>query len=95
MIKKISVFLLLICIFLSCFCFVNAANVNMDLNTANNTIDANTITNTNSNSVRVSGLDALPEAQLGLTNILCILLIVVGILLLLLGIAILIRLKNG
>ena len=42
----------------------------------------------------VSTLNSLPEAELGLTNILSIILIVIGILLILLAIAIIIRLKN-
>ena len=51
--------------------------------------------NTNAgNSAVVSTLSNLPEAQLGLTNILNIILIVIGVLLILLAIAIIIRLKH-
>lgn len=50
-------------------------------------------TNTN-NSTSVSTLDQLPESGLGLNNIINIILIVIGVLLILLGIAILIRLKK-
>lgn len=45
-------------------------------------------------SVSITDLNNLPESGLGLTNILNIFLIVVGILLILLAIAILIRLKH-
>ena len=48
----------------------------------------------NDNTSIESIYNNLPESQLGLANILNILLIVVGVLLILLGIAILIRLKN-
>ena len=46
------------------------------------------------NSASVSTLDELPESGLGLNNIINIILIVIGVLLILLGIAILIRLKQ-
>jgi hypothetical protein len=49
---------------------------------------------TNSTSQVVTTYDSLPESELGLTNILYILLIVVGVILILLGLAILFRLKN-
>lgn len=44
-------------------------------------------------STRVNTLSSIPEANLGLNNILCIILIAIGILIILLAIAILIRLK--
>ncbi len=52
-----------------------------------------TTTNSN-NSASVSTLNQLPESSLGLNNIINIILIVIGVLLILLGIAILIRLKK-
>lgn len=75
-------------------------------NTSNTQVSTNTTTNTNSQTTntistitpstqtRVS-VSELPEANLGLTNILNIILIVVGALLILLSIAILIRLKGN
>ncbi len=51
-------------------------------------------TNYASSSSTVSTLNQLPEAGLGLTNVVNIILIVIGVLLILLGIAILIRLKH-
>lgn len=51
-------------------------------------------TNYASSSSTVSTLNQLPEASLGLTNVVNIILIVIGVLLILLGIAILIRLKH-
>lgn len=47
-----------------------------------------------SGSSTISSLSSLPESDLGLTNILCIILIVIGVLLILLAIAIIIRLKS-
>ena len=47
----------------------------------------------NSNA-RINTISSIPEANLGLNNILCIILIAIGILIILLAIAILIRLKN-
>ena len=49
---------------------------------------------TTNNSASVSTLNELPESGLGLNNIINIILIVIGVLLILLGIAILIRLKQ-
>lgn len=87
--------------------FVLATEVNMNLtNTANldaansqatTTSDTTTLPQTyssSSSSTVTSTLNSLPEAELGLTNILSIILIVIGVLLILLAIAILIRLKN-
>ena len=62
-----------------------ASSVNMNLG---NNSSSSTTTTTTSSSVTTS------EFDLELTNILCIVLIVVGFLLILLGIAILIRLKK-
>ena len=78
----------------------NSQTNNSTNNTTQNT-SSNTATNTNSsvpttsttNSATVSSISNLPEANLGLSNILNIILIVLGILLILLGIAIFIRLK--
>ena len=53
----------------------------------------NNIMEFNTSSATVS-TNSLPESNLGLSNILNILLIVIGILLVLLGIAIIIRLKK-
>ena len=58
-----------------------------------NTTSTNT-TSTNTTSATVSTLSSLPESELGLTNILNILLITVGVLLILLGIAIIIKLQK-
>ena len=81
MFKKIYIVLLLVCL------FVCASDINMNLQN-------NTTTSGASNTASpLNALSSLPEASLGLTNILNILLIVVGVLLILLAIAILIRLK--
>ena len=60
----------------------------VDMNLGNNTSSTNSASSTLSSTVTTSDFD------LELTNILCIALIVVGVLLILLGIAILIRLKR-
>ncbi len=49
--------------------------------------------NINSNA-RINTISSIPEANLGLNNVLCIILIALGILIILLAIAILIRLKK-
>lgn len=72
--------------------FVQATNIDMNLS-PDNSITTVPQTYTSSGSL-VSSLNSLPEAELGLTNILSILLIVIGVLLILLSIAILIRLKH-
>ncbi len=88
---------------------MNLSNTNISTNSSSiqNTNTAisnnnNTIGNTTNNyyspvsddySVSLGTMNDLPENELGFTNILNIILIVVGILLILLGIAIMIRLK--
>lgn len=44
-------------------------------------------------SAKVSALSSIPEANLGLNNILCVILIAIGVLIILLAIAILIRIR--
>ena len=72
--------------FVSFSTFVYAGDINMNLQNSNTSVESNT-------SSPLNDLSSLPEASLGLTNILNILLIAVGILLILLAIAILIRLR--
>lgn len=72
---------------------------NSNTNTSNNNIDNNNSMMTNTTSTSGSTQSAtvtnsIPESDLGLSNILNIFLIVIGILLILLSIAILIRLKK-
>lgn len=59
-------------------------------NTASN---SSTNTSTYQSNARVSTVFSIPEANLGLNNVLCVILIAIGILLILLAIAILIRSK--
>ena len=68
------------------------AATNSDLSNA--TLSGSTQSSTES-SANVSNLSALPESDLGLTNILNIILIAIGFILILLAIAILIRLFHG
>ena len=72
----------------------NASNTSNNSNTTNSTnTQANTSSSSSSastNSVTVQG--GLPESNLGISNILSIILIAIGVLLILLAIAILIRL---
>lgn len=83
----------------------NVSNTNIISNTISNDTSSNTSANTNaisgtsdstteSGTATFSNVSSLPESELGLTNILNILLITVGVVLILLSIAILIRLKN-
>ncbi len=83
MFKKIYI---IIFMFVSFSTFVYAGDINMNLQNSNTSVESNT-------SSPLNALSSLPEASLGLTNILNILLIAVGILLILLAIAILIRLR--
>ena len=87
MFKKIYIIIfILIFMFVSCSTFVYAGDINMNFQNSNTSVESNT-------SSPLNALSSLPEASLGLTNILNILLIAVGILLILLAIAILIRLR--
>ena len=87
MFKKIYIIIfILIFMFVSCSTFVYAGDINMNLQNSNTSVESNT-------SSPLNALSSLPEASLGSTNILNILLIAVGILLILLAIAILIRLR--
>lgn len=74
------------------------SNTNTDnTNNTNSNITSNTNSSTtsgNASSTSATVTNSLPESDLGLSNILNILLIVIGILLVLLSIAILIRLKK-
>lgn len=87
--------------------FVQATEINMNLTNTANIDNTNSQTNTTSNTTTLpqtyssstgstvtSTLNSLPEANLGLTNILSIILIVIGVLLILLAIAIILRLRN-
>lgn len=76
-------------------------NSSSNINPSNNTNDNSTnssYTNTNSSSTNSSPsatvTNSMPESDLGLSNILNIFLIVIGVLLILLAVAILIRLKK-
>ena len=75
---------------------MNSSALNSNTSSSSNTSSTNT-SNTNSsktNSSTLSSTVTTSDFDLELTNILCIALVVVGILLILLGIAILIRLKR-
>lgn len=66
----------------------NSSNVSNSTNSTNTT--ASSTSSANTNSITVQG--GLPESDLGISNILSIILIAIGVLLILLAIAILIRL---
>ena len=75
----------------------NTSNTNSsNTNTSNtsNTSNKSTSSTSTTNSSTLSSTVTTSDFDLELTNILCIVLIVVGVLLILLGIAILIRLKR-
>lgn len=101
-IKLFSIILIIFSIFIS-FYSVYASNIDMNLVsneiTSNEIIDAN-ITDTETQSpsdldsiLSASSVGAVTEEGLGLSNILSILLITVGVVLILLAIAIIVRLK--
>ena len=70
---------------------MNSSALNSNTSSSSNTSSTNT---SNTNSSTLSATVTTSDFDLELTNILCIALVVVGILLILLGIAILIRLKR-
>lgn len=79
---------------LLCFCLNSVFATNTARNTQeNNTATTNSSTSTSQSTTTVTTLDDIPESNLGLTNILNILLITVGVVIIFLAIAILIRLK--
>lgn len=79
---------------LLCFCINSVFATNTARNTQeNNTTTTNSTTSTSQSTTTVSTLDDIPESILGFTNILNILLITVGVVIIFLAIAILIRLK--
>lgn len=105
--KIMLVTLLLVFLVFSGNCF--AVNIDMNLasnladgdtNVVNNNVSSNTsvttstTTDVDTDSATFSNLSSLPEAELGLTNVLNILLIAVGFVLILLAIAILIKIKK-
>ena len=107
MLKIIKIFILAFIISLFSYNYVYAMDINMNLSNNNSSTNSSSIQRTNttinnttnnnsylpvSDDYSVS-LSSMPEEDLGFTNILNIILIVVGILLVLLGIAIMIRLK--
>lgn len=105
--KIMLVTLLLVFLVFSSNCF--AVNIDMNLasnladgdtNVVNNNVSSNTsvttstTTDVDTDSATFSNLSSLPESELGLTNVLNILLIAVGFVLILLAIAILIKIKK-
>ena len=99
--KVFFILLISVILFSNCMYVFAAVNMNLDNNTTNsnssNTSNTNgTNTNATGNTNRSTSTTAVSTSQfdLQLTNILSICLIVVGVLLILLGIAILIRLKK-
>ncbi len=67
----------------------------MDLSDESSNTDSQTSTTSiTPSNAKISTLSSIPEANLGLNNILCIILIALGILIVLLAIAILIRLNR-
>ena len=94
--KFIIIFLVAIFTVFNCSQTFAAVNMNTsNTNTSNtNSSNTNTSSTSNTNTSTLSSTVTTSDFDLELTNILCIALIVVGILLILLGIAILIRLRR-
>ena len=76
--------------------YTSEENETNENNNTSSNVSSNSIESTDDtiSSTRVSTVNNLPESNLGLSNILNILLITVGIVLILLGIAILIKLNK-
>lgn len=99
---KVSLMLFFLISFAFCFNFSYATEENItDESTniiqedSNSKSSLSTLSPTSSSSVTsVSGMNSYSQANLDLNNILCIILIAIGILIILLSIAILIRLKK-
>ena len=72
----------------------NTSNTNSSNTNTSSTSNTNTSSTSNTNTSTLSSTVTTSDFDLELTNILCIALIVVGVLLILLGIAILIRLRR-
>ena len=101
MFKTLKILIITFIISLFSFSYVQAMNIDMNLSntTENTTTSANTtptdyLSSTTLNDDYSVSLSSMPESELGFGNILNIALIVVGILQILLGIAIMIRLKK-
>ena len=94
--KFIIIFLVAIFTVFNCSYTFAAVNMNTsNTNTSNtNSSNTNTSSTSNTNASTLSSTVTTSDFDLELTNILCIALIVVGVLLILLGIAILIRLRR-
>ena len=94
--KFIIIFLVSIFTVFNCSYTFAAVNMNTsNTNTSNtNSSNTNTSSTSNTNTSTLSSTVTTSDFDLELTNILCIALIVVGVLLILLGIAILIRLRR-
>ena len=94
--KFIIIFLVAIFTVFNCSYTFAAVNMNTsNTNTSNtNSSNTNTSSTSNTNTSTLSSTVTTSDFDLKLTNILCIALIVVGVLLILLGIAILIRLRR-
>ena len=94
----IITFLIFIGVYNSAFA-VSSVDMNLETNSQNTSAEnavAETTNSTLSNTAvgTVSNLSPLPESDLGFANVLNIILIAVGVVLILLGIAILIKLKK-
>ena len=95
----IITFLIFIGVYNAAFA-VSSVDMNLETNSQNtsaeNAVAENTTNSTLSNTAvgTVSNLSPLPESDLGFANVLNIILIAVGVVLILLGIAILIELKK-
>ena len=90
MIRKIYIVLIILSFIFSFVTLVNATDI--DMNIENNTVAA-TNTEQQQSSTPLNPLSSLPESNLGLGNIINILLITVGVILIFLAIAILIKIK--
>ena len=89
--KSLKFFIVLFLAFLAIMSYSSNTFAAVNMNSSTNTSNTNS---SKTNSSTLSSTVTTSDFDLELTNILCIALVVVGILLILLGIAILIRLKR-
>ena len=96
----ILTFLIFIGVYNTAFA-VSSVDMNLETNSQNTSAENSVTENTTTNSTlsntavgTVSNLSPLPESDLGFANVLNIILIAVGVVLILLGIAILIKIKK-
>lgn len=92
--KILKVFFILLLVLVLFVPYVHATDVDLNLPSSTNETGSDFSTSTPTENLQPSGMSTSAQTELGITNIINILLITVGVILILLGIAILIRLRG-